>query len=176
MTDVQAGVEQVAHQPFGKRLDLALRPGGVQDHQIDVGIGGHFAAAITPLRHQRGPSADRLMVAGEQIRQSRFVQIQHHGIDQVGQADANLDAGRAGIVLRSNLARPLGQAIASSQQRVAERRTSSHESNPVHQAAEGESSEEPGSRWIAAVGGGTGKANLLLWPGLAASAAGSRPL
>ena len=68
--------------------------------------GGRIPPCGTSAICERTPPA-----VGIQVGQRRFVQVQHHRVDQVGQAGADLDARRAGVVLLPNLRRGPAPAV-----------------------------------------------------------------
>ena len=103
LAELQPGVGHVALQPAGQRKHGLVGAGGVEDHQVDVGIGRHVAAAVTAVRHQRHLRAELLRSFGPQVGQRPFEQFEHDRIEQLGQAAQNLDARRAGLVLLANL-------------------------------------------------------------------------
>ena len=53
MPEDQAHVEHVADQPLGQGEQAGGGRRPVQDHQVNVAVGGHVAAAITAVGHDR---------------------------------------------------------------------------------------------------------------------------
>ena len=83
MAEHEAGVENVAQQPVGQRRDAVSGRRRVQQHHVDVGIGGHVAAAVAAvgdqddLRSQVARGGLRQVVACglEQLPQQRIPQL-----------------------------------------------------------------------------------------------------
>ena len=99
LPDLQTGVEQPLEQQPCRRGHGRLRRGLVQDHEIDVGEGGHLAPAVAAVGDERRLASKRARRRGH-LRQDVAPDPRHDRVHQVGGQRPRLDARAAGGVLR----------------------------------------------------------------------------
>ena len=113
----QAHVGEILQQLPGHRKNGLVGARRVKDHQVDVGVGRHFAAAVTAVGHERQLGAKLLGVLRPQVSKRAGEQVQHDPIQQVGQPRTHLDSRRAGPVLPVNLLAAVEQVLARRENR-----------------------------------------------------------
>ena len=92
----QPHVEHVADQPLGQGEQARGGRRPVEDHQVDVAIGRHVAAAITAVGHDRDVADEPLGTGLAEVLQGILDQFQDYGIAQVAVQRAELDPRAAG--------------------------------------------------------------------------------
>ena len=68
----------------------------VENHQVDVAVGGHVATAITAVGHDRDVADEPLGTGLAEVLQGILDQFQDHGIAQIAVQRAKLDPRAAG--------------------------------------------------------------------------------
>ena len=79
----QPRVEHVADQPLGQGEQAGGGRRPVQDHQVNVAVGGHVAAAITAVGHDGDVVDEPLGTGLAQVLQGILDQFQDHGVAKV---------------------------------------------------------------------------------------------
>jgi hypothetical protein len=90
----EARIEDVAHEALRQPAD-ALRATRMEDHQVDVRVGRHVAAAEAAMGHQRHLPAQAVRTVFTQVGKRDRRQVQHDRVKQIGQGPRNLHARRA---------------------------------------------------------------------------------
>jgi hypothetical protein len=107
LAEIQSGVEKISYQALGQWRHTPGDRRRVQDHEVDVRIGGYIPPAVSTMGHESHFTCQGVGVA--QVGQSSLAKIADHQVEQFGPSPANLDAWRTLLVPAFELLAPLDQ-------------------------------------------------------------------
>ena len=96
MAQDQPHVEHVADQSLGQGEQAAGGRRAVENHQVDIAVGRHVAAAITAVGHHGDVAEQSLGTFLAQILQGILDQFQDHGVAEIADQRAEFDPRAAG--------------------------------------------------------------------------------
>jgi len=102
LSDIHPRIEEILKQlPSHIRHDRTC-VGIVQEHDVEIGIRRHFAAAIPAVCHEHDVAANPVGGLGWQFCHDRSPDFAHHAVEQVGGERTGLHTRCAGGMLRGD--------------------------------------------------------------------------